>query len=256
MVSRPSSPDSAAARSGDAAPPRKSRNTARQREAGAASRAETQRLLVVAAGELFAERGYSGATVTAIAERAGVSLQTLYLAWGSKRHLLRAVVEQGLSGSPTAITDAKWADMARRRLLAQLPEHPDPQTYLRGMARLFRTTAERAALGWRLYRDAAAVDPDIGADQLALSRQRRLTMTGLLSGLPDSAFRARLSRDDAIDTLLVIMGPESYHLLVDQSGYSLQRFEEWVADTLIACLLEPRLGGAGTDPAGRAGTAR
>jgi len=238
-VSRPSSDESDAGSATEAVPPKRQRSTSRQREAGAASRAETQRLLVVAAGELFAERGYSGATVTAIAERAGVSLQTLYLAWGSKRQLLRAFMEQGLSGSPTAISDAKWADMARTRLVALLPEDPDPQTYLRALARLFRSTAEQAALGWQLYRDAAAIDPEVRSDQLELSRLRRVTMTGLLSGLPDESFRVGLSRDDAIDTLLVVMGPESYALLVGQSGYSLDRFEEWVARTLIASLLDP-----------------
>ena len=194
---------------------------------------------MVAAGELFAERGYAGATVTAIAERAGVSLQTLYLAWGSKRRLLRAFMERGLSGSPTAVTDATWADMARQRLLAQLPADPDPQTYLRGVARLFRETADQAALGWQLYRDAAAIDPEIRRDQLELSRLRRVTLTGLLSGLPEDAFRVGLSRDDAIDTLMVIMGPESYVLLVGEAGYSLPKFEEWLAATLIASLLEP-----------------
>jgi hypothetical protein len=66
-----------------------------------------------------------------------------------------------------------------------------------------------------------------------------VTLTGLLSGLPDGALRVGLSRDDAIDTLLVIMGPESYLLLVGQAGYSLQRFEEWLAATLIASLLKP-----------------
>ena len=116
--------------------------------------------------------------------------------------------------------------MARTRLLSQLPDNPDPQTYLRAMARLFRATAEQAALGWQLYRDAAAVDPEIRADQLELSRRRRVTMTGLLSGLPDRALRTGLSRDAAIDTLLVVMGPESYSLLVGQTGYSLQQFVE------------------------------
>jgi len=177
--------------------------------------------------------------VTAIAERAGVSLQTLYLAWGSKRQLLRAFMEQGLSGSPTAVTDARWVELARTRLLADLPGNPDPPAYLRGIARLFRATAERAALGWQLYRDAAAVDPEVRADQREFSRLRRFTVTGLLSGLPASALRTGLTRDDAIDTLMVIMGPESYDLLVGQSGYSLDRFEHWVADTSIAALLEP-----------------
>ena len=241
-MSRPSSADPAATTPEDSVKPGPPRGTTRQREAGAARRAETQRLLVVAAGELFAERGYTGATVTAIADRAGVSLQTLYLAWGSKRKLLRAFMEQGLSGSPTAVTDATWAEMARTRLLANLPDDPDPQTYIRGMAGFFRATAERAALGWQLYRDAAAVDPEVRADQQELSRLRRFTATGLLSGVPTTALRAGMTRDDAIDTLMVIMGPESYDLLVRQTGYSVDRFEQWIARTLVAALLEPDSG--------------
>jgi AcrR family transcriptional regulator len=215
------------------------RSTTRQREAGAASRAETRRLLVVAAGELFAERGYAGSTVTAIAQRAGVSLQTLYLAWGSKRQLLHAFMEQGLSGSPTAVTDATWAELARTRLLAGLPDDPSPEAYILAVARFFRATAERAALGWQLYRDAAAVDPEVRADQQELSRQRRVTIAGVLSGLPDRAFRSGMTRDEAIDTLMVVMGPESYDLLVRQTGYSLDRYEQWTARTSIAALLEP-----------------
>ena len=220
-------------------PERPPRNATRQREAGAASRAETKRRLAVAAGELFAERGYAGSTVTAIAERAGVSLQTLYLAWGSKRQLLRAFMEMRLSGSPSAVSDNSWADVARSRLQNSLPADADPQAYLRGVAAFFRATAEPAALGWRLYQDAAAVDPEVREDQLEFSRRRRGTMAGVLSGLPNSALRQGMTRDDAIDTFMVIAGPESYDLLVGQSGYDLDRFEGWIARTLIAALLEP-----------------
>ena len=46
--------------------------------------------LLRAAEEEFTERGYAAATVARIAARAGVTVQTLYLAWGSKRALLRA----------------------------------------------------------------------------------------------------------------------------------------------------------------------
>jgi hypothetical protein len=96
--------------------------------------------------------------------------------------------------------------------------------------------------GWQLYRDAAAVDPEVRADQRELSRLRRFTAIGLLSGLPTGALRAGMTRDDAVDTLMVVMGPESYDLLVGQTGYSLDRFERWTADTLIAALLEPDQG--------------
>jgi hypothetical protein len=64
----------------------------------------------------------------------------------------------------------------------------------------------------------------------------------LLSGLPTTALRTGMTRDDAIDTLMVIMGPESYDLLVRQTGYSVDRFEQWTARTLVAALLEPDSG--------------
>src|SRR5689334_11757127 len=78
-------------------PPR-ARRVSRQREAGEATRRETRRRLLVAARAEFAERGYAAATVIRIAERADVSVQTLYSNWGNKRNLLRAVMESSVTG--------------------------------------------------------------------------------------------------------------------------------------------------------------
>ena len=63
----------------------RSRRVSRQREAGEVTRRETRRKLLVAAAEVFAESGYAAATVAKIADRADVSVQSLYSAWGSKR---------------------------------------------------------------------------------------------------------------------------------------------------------------------------
>ena len=78
-------------------PPR-ARRVSRQREAGEATRRETRRRLLTAAKAEFAERGYAAATVIRIAERADVSVQTLYSNWGNKRNLLRAVMESSVTG--------------------------------------------------------------------------------------------------------------------------------------------------------------
>src|SRR5262249_41821766 len=78
-------------------PPRP-RRVSRQREAGEATRRETRRRLLAAARAEFAERGYAAATVIRIAERADVSVQTLYSNWGNKRNLLRAVMESAVTG--------------------------------------------------------------------------------------------------------------------------------------------------------------
>lgn len=43
----------------------------------------------------------------------------------------------------------------------------------------------------------------------------------------------------AIDTMLVIVGPDTYHTLVQARGYSMDEFERWVGGTLIAAVLGP-----------------
>src|ERR1700674_3047781 len=84
--------------SGAKGEPPRGRRVSRQREAGEATRRESRRRLLVAARAEFAERGYAAATVIRIAERADVSVQTLYSNWGSKRNLLRAVMESAVTG--------------------------------------------------------------------------------------------------------------------------------------------------------------
>ncbi|MEV6161393.1 TetR family transcriptional regulator [Streptomyces sp. NPDC052052] len=69
-----------------AAPP----SAERRRDAAA-----TRRRLLEAARDLFAERGYEGATVRSIAERAGANQALLFRYFGSKQGLLAEVIAQG-----------------------------------------------------------------------------------------------------------------------------------------------------------------
>lgn len=222
--------------------PGRARNTTRQREAGAASRAETRRRLVVAAAELFAERGYVATTVSGIAQRAGVSLQTLYLACGSKHELLQTVLGQALSGTSGG-TDADYLPRLRAQVAAAADAvagaatdgGTDAERLLRGFATVFRALAERAAPWWRTYRDAAAVDGEIAAEWTELSSRRRTTTARLLDGLTDG--RPDVTADHMIDTVWTVASPETCDLLVRQAGYTFDAYEQWIADTLIAVLL-------------------
>ena len=204
---------------------KRTRNTTRQHEAGAASRKETRRRLLIAATEEFQEVGYVAATVNRIAARAGVSVQTLYLAWGSKRDLLRAYLEGTLSpsGAPP-----------EEHVMSQLVP-ADPVAVIKQIARIFREVAGRSATGWELYRDAAAVDPAIAEDWQQLQTLRRGTFELIVSRIPDSALQ--IARADAVDTAWAVASPEIYDLLVRRRGYSLDRFEEWIAITLRSALL-------------------
>lgn len=214
----------------------RARNTTRQREAGAAAREETRRRLLVAAGEEFEERGYTRATVTRIAARAGVTVQTLYLAWGSKRALLRAFMEQALAGSPGPPAPEELPDAVAGRLKATTE---DAYAVIQAIAGFYRQIGERAALGWQLYRDAAASDPEIAADWQELQRLRRGTFGRLIARLPPGSLRAGMSHDQAADTAWAIASPETWDLLIRRAGYSIDAYQGWVAETLTAALLEP-----------------
>jgi AcrR family transcriptional regulator len=208
----------------------------RHQEAGAASRAETRRRLLSAAEQEFTERGYAAATVSRIASRAGVTVQTLYLAWGSKRALLRAYMEAALSGG----TDAAYPDVLPDMITAVLEGTlDDPPAIIRQISVLYRQIAERAALGWQLYRDAAASDPEIATDWQALQALRHQTFATLIDKLPPRSLRAGLTRAAAADTAWAIASPDTYDLLVRNRGYTLDQYQKWVTASLTTLLLRP-----------------
>ena len=57
----------------------------------------TRRRILDAARLLFARQGYQGATMDQLAEEAGVAIQTLYAAFGSKLKLAVAVIDEVLA---------------------------------------------------------------------------------------------------------------------------------------------------------------
>jgi AcrR family transcriptional regulator len=220
----------------EAGEPPKPRRVSRQREAGEATRRETRRRLLAAARAEFAERGYAAATVIRIAERADMSVQTLYSNWGNKRNLLRAVMESSVTGDEDV---ALVAGQPPAVITATLDpaDAADPVLVLAHLSRQYRFLAERSAVGWQTYRDGAGVDPDIAADWQQLSDLRRRAFHAFFARLPAEALRPGLTSALAADTAWVIASPDTHDLLVCQAGYSYDELEEWVRDTLGAALL-------------------
>lgn len=198
----------------------------RQKQVGTALREDTRNRILAAAAKEFAARGYTGTTVTRLAAAAGVSVQTLYLTWGSKRALLRGYMESALAGNLSSPEDTGTD-------LSGLP----PEDRIGRLAALVAAVAQRAATGWQLYRDASAVDPEIAADWQELQMLRHRTFSRILADIPDSALAEGLSTQSAVDTAWTIASPESYDLLVRRRGYTLEQFRVWMETTLRAALL-------------------
>ena len=60
--------------------------------------AQTRRDILATAGAMFRERGYTGVSMPAIAAEAGVAVETIYRAFGSKAGLFSAVVDAAVAG--------------------------------------------------------------------------------------------------------------------------------------------------------------
>jgi AcrR family transcriptional regulator len=208
----------------------------RRRQAGLASREQTRRRLLRAADDLFRERGYQATTVSAIAERAGVSLQTLYLAWDSKSALFRAAADASATASGMPLTAAVWRDVIRQQLALDVGQDHASSRYLAAVAHIFVGVAERTAVYWRMQPAAAAAEPEIAKGYAEAMRQRRVTMEGVASDVPRSGLRPGLTDAALADTLWALASPETFSQFVTQAGRSPADFETWLTTTLVASL--------------------
>lgn len=98
-------PSSAAHETGSTPPPGRRRVPTQKR-----SQELVERVLV-AAGELFAERGYAETNTNLIAEHAGVSVGSLYQFFADKDEILRALQEQWTTRLGDALDERLQADL-------------------------------------------------------------------------------------------------------------------------------------------------
>ena len=202
---------------GDArpSPRRQYRSPRRVHQAG-----ETRTAILAAATRLFTANGWTATGMRDIASEAGVATETVYSHFASKTVLLQRVMDVAVGGdeAPLAVVDR--------------PEFTAMGDGTRGerVAAAARVTTEihsRTAGLAKVLREAAATDDAI-AEMLAATRERqRLDVeegAALVMGRrPVAAER---------DALWALLSVEVYLLLVEVTGWSLQAYEAWVAETL------------------------
>jgi AcrR family transcriptional regulator len=183
-----------------------------------------------AAFELFAEHGYAGTTVGAVAGHAGVSPETIYLTFGGKRGLLEGVIETAIAGEDGATADeeAWWGQVAElddpRERLAKMVEY---SCAILGRTRpihtVIRGAADKemcaAALGRRLLHDRLTAQTE---------RVRRFLRDDLRPGL---------SVSEAGERYCALASPDLYHVVTVEFGWSAGQHQRWLSELLRAELL-------------------
>jgi AcrR family transcriptional regulator len=198
----------------------------------AAQAAETRRLVLVAARELFVDQGYRPTTVSQIAERAGVAVDTVYASVGRKAQVLRDLVETSLSGTDQAVPaeerDYVQAVRAATEAAAKIA------IYARAVAQIH----PRLAPVFLALRDAAATEPECAALWTSIAERRAANMRLFAADLRATGdLREDLSDDEVADIVWSMNAVEYWVLLVNQRGWSPERFGEWLTDAWTRLLL-------------------
>jgi AcrR family transcriptional regulator len=187
-------------------------------------------LVVGAADRLFRENGYVGTSIAAIARDAGVAVQTVYNAVGSKVDILSAVLDLHAQGpeAPRSVLEF----LAERSALAI-----DVEALLDVLADWFVAVHERTAETVAIIRQAAAVDPAAAGLERARAARRRANYLKAAA-----EFRSRGSippgRSDAdVAALIFALGhPEVYRALVLEGGWSVAQYRAWLRAGLASAI--------------------
>lgn len=205
-------------------------NAPRTRRSEQAER--TRRRILDAATALFTDPGYAATTIDAIAARADVAVETVYSRFRNKPNLLVAILEPAIVGSeaPVALLDLPE--------IAEIRACPDQHRKLNMLAHVSRTVLQRTHQAHRILRAAASVDPKAAALEQLDSRRRYQGQVTFIAMLLDAApLRDGLTTEQAADTYATLASPETYAFLTGTRGWTPQRYEEWLADSLRRLLL-------------------
>ncbi|QVQ53748.1 TetR/AcrR family transcriptional regulator [Spiractinospora alimapuensis] len=187
--------------------------------------AQTRAEITAAARELFESGGFAKTTIAAIAEKAGVSAQTVYAAFGSKAEVLRAIVEQ--------MEESADAEMWRGRVA----EESDPRAVLRACAEWVRAFYSASMPQLLVAREVTAEMREMAAEGDARRRAGLVPLIDRLVG--EGAIRRDLSTADAVDRAWLLTSLDIYLNATTTCGWSPEAYASWLADALAQQLLEP-----------------
>ena len=198
----------------------------RRRQAAARTRAA----ILDAARDLFTERGYTATPMTAIADRAGVALDTVYASAGRKPDLARLLIETAISGTGHAVP------AEQRDYVKAVQAAPDAGTKIAIYAEAVTAIAPRLALVHSIIVQAAPAEPELAALWHEIAERRAANMRRFVADLA-TVTPLRLDPGQAADIIWATNAAEMYHLLTGQRGWTPQRYERFLADTWRRLLL-------------------
>lgn len=188
---------------------------------------QTRQRILQAAYELFVAQGYGATTLQAIADRAGVAVQTIYFTFGNKPSLLKELVDVTIAGDDEQIPTMQrpWF----RHALAASTAEAHLQRHVEGTCQVL----QRVAPITDVLRSATAQDPNIaGLWQYETDPRLQVQVTAAASLIAKPGARPGITAEQAADLLYAILSPELYLLFTRDRSWTPDHWQQWAYGTL------------------------
>jgi AcrR family transcriptional regulator len=196
----------------------------------AAKAEHTAQRIIAAARELFADPGYASATIEGIARRADVAVETVYSRFKNKAGLLDAVLGTVVTGAvdpESLLASAPYREVAESR---------DQRQQIALLAARSRQTLERVATTQRILETVGSREAQEALEaQTAYRVAAQRLAIGLL--IENGPLRDGLNIDEASATYSALANPSTFRMLTGTLGWSADRFQTWLAETMERLLL-------------------
>lgn len=188
----------------------------------------SRRRVLDAATALFSRSGIDRVTIAQIAARAKVSVPTVYAFFRSKEGILHAILESAIFGPRF--------HAARARLEGV----DDPVVLIELSASVARAIYESESTAVGLLRGASAFSPALRKAEQAFEELRYSMQEDRVRRLFEAGkARPGLVLEEARRILWMYTGRDIYRMLVQEGGWSADRYEAWLATTLVTSLVDP-----------------
>ncbi len=202
-------------------PPRKYSSPLREEQA-----LQTRLRILDATEKLLLERGYAKTTIEAIAAEAGVSAQTIYVAFKDKRGIMGEVIGRAFDDDFMNLVDSSLVE-------------EDPRKALRLTVDLLVKAHQIAASRFNLLSSAGILSSEMAKIQEDCEREEQnYHAEHMRSILRNATLKLGLSMNRAIDISWFIGHRTGYQTFVVERGWSGAEYAEWVYGALTNMLLE------------------
>jgi AcrR family transcriptional regulator len=189
---------------------------------------QTRAEILAAAVRLFAEAGWAKTTLAAVAEQAGVAVETVYKGWGSKKALLQAAMDVAIVG------DAEPVPLLQREGFLRLRDAPPGQRLHGGATLVAAVYAGPVHRVWSAMKEAAAGDAEVARWCTEHEERRRQSLAewlGTVYGRPVD--------DATLDSLWAQSSLEVFTKLTAERGWTREQWRDWFAARIHDALGAP-----------------